>query len=129
MNECDELRLSRLLQRFKELRLQSPPEQIFQALESIEREFPEALDRKAIGEWCVQTFFKQRGTRPLGHPREAYRQRLMEAARRLGHPLFLTVVMDQLSRQIASDDRDPIGLLDELLKSMPFPAERHSPAG
>ncbi len=129
MNERDELRLSRLLQRFKELRLQSPPEQIFQALESIEREFPEALDREAIGEWCVQIFFKQRGTRPLGHPRELYRQRLIEAARRLRHPLFLTVVIDQLSRQIASDDRDPIGLLDEMLKSMPFPAERHSPAG
>ena len=121
MDEQEEVRLNRLLQRFKELRLQCPPEQIFQALESIERELPEALDREAIGEWCVEIFFKLRGARQLGHPREVYRQRLMEAARRLSHPLFLTVAMDQLSRQIANDNKDPIGVLDEMLKNMPFP--------
>lgn len=118
-----------ILRRFGAIRLQDPPEHIFGAIKAIEREHPEALDHQAIGEWCAEALFKQRGSHPLTHPKQVYRQRLQEAARRLEHPFFLTVVMDQISGRIANNPEDPLGLLDEMLRNMPFPAKRPSPAG
>jgi hypothetical protein len=91
---------------------------LMSAIEAVEKESPEAMDREAIAEWSAATFFSLMQGHALRHPESAYRQRIRTVADRLEHPLLLTMMIGAVANTMKQSKDDPLEALDELLGVM-----------
>lgn len=92
-------------------------DEVMNAMEAVEKEKPEALDREKVAEWCSNRFFSLTQDRVLQHPESVYRQRF-RAAERLEHPLLLIHIMETIVKSFYVSTTDPLNDLDELLGVM-----------
>jgi hypothetical protein len=91
-------------------------DELFLAIQAVEKENPEARNRKAIAEWSAQKFFQcMCGKRALGHPEDEYRGRIQKVTERLDHPLVMALLIETIANTLSKGTGDPLMAFDELL--------------